>query len=177
MREHSDLRKYWGRRARRRRWGGKIKMAIGNWREGKREREKEGERGREIKAERERQREWGKYEKSLSFGRYFPREFLLNYYSFFYFLWHLSFPVLTITAVVTIYVHKISMLEKTDSSAVLKPEIANCNEVLVKEPFEYFLAHKVWTLDLFLELPERVNKIHKSIVIVDCFSILASMYE
>ena len=67
------------------------------------------------------------------------------------------------------------MLENTDSKAVPKPEIADCRDALVRDPLEYFLAHKVWTLDLFLVLPERVNKIHKSIIIVEFFSILASM--
>ena len=36
---------------------GRIKMAIGNWREGKRERVKEGERERERERERKRERE------------------------------------------------------------------------------------------------------------------------
>ena len=47
---------------------------------------------------------------------YFPPYFSTLVFSslIFYFLWHLSFPVLTITTDLIIYVHKISMLEKTE---------------------------------------------------------------
>ena len=71
---------------------------------------------------------------------------------------------------------KISIDGNTDSNAVPKPYIADSKDTPVKDPLEYFFAHKVWTLDLYLELPDNENNIQISIIEVEFFSVKLSMY-